>query len=155
MHHVALGHSRAPHGAWATPMQGANPSATWSLGLGKGPDWLCQPRRNVALAPSAQQHFCLYKNICYKYYFFSYNSKYSYQKYYYLCYKYYYFYYNSKYWYKNIIIYVIIILEILNIIIYVINIIIFIIINVIYKFEKTIIINIINFMFYIINYKFL
>jgi hypothetical protein len=135
--------THAPRGTWALP------STTWHLGdsnaRGRPKRYLelgSWQRARLAMATPpqrsarAQQHFCLYKNICYKYYFFSYNSKYSYQKYYYLCYKYYYFYYNPKYWYKNIIICVIIILEILNIIIYVINIIIFIIINVINKFEK-------------------
>jgi flavin-dependent dehydrogenase len=35
-----LGQTPAPPGAWATPMQGADTSVTWRLGLGKKPDWL-------------------------------------------------------------------------------------------------------------------
>jgi len=46
----------------------------------------------------AQPHVCFLNIIiCYKYYYFSYNSKCSNKKYCYLYYKYYYFYYNSKY----------------------------------------------------------
>jgi len=29
---------RAPPGAWAAPLHGANPNTTWRLGLGKGHD---------------------------------------------------------------------------------------------------------------------
>jgi len=129
--------THAPYGA------SGHLRATWRFSLGKRPYWLWQPHRHMVLGSErvrAQLHVYLYNNVCYKYYFCSYNLKCSYQKYYYLCYKYYYFYYNSKYWYKNIIICVVIILKILNIIIYVINIIIFIIINIINKiinkFEK-------------------
>jgi hypothetical protein len=48
------------------------------------------PSPSWARRVRAQSHVCYYNNVCYKYYFFSYNSKYLYKKYYYL-------YYNSKY----------------------------------------------------------
>ena len=31
------------------------------------------------------ENIIIYVNLCYKYFYFSYNSKYSYQRYYYLC----------------------------------------------------------------------
>ena len=37
------GQTREPPGAWAAPLPGADPNATWRLGLGKMPDWLWQP----------------------------------------------------------------------------------------------------------------
>jgi len=41
--------TRAPLGPWAAQVRGADPSATWRLGLGKRPDWLWQPQHHVAL----------------------------------------------------------------------------------------------------------
>jgi len=43
------GQTRAPLGPWVDQVRGADPSATWRLGLGKRPDWLWQPQRHVAL----------------------------------------------------------------------------------------------------------
>jgi hypothetical protein len=54
---------RAPPGAWAAPLHGANPNTTWRLGLGKGHDWLWQAHR--------QPHVCLYNNVRYKNIIFS------------------------------------------------------------------------------------
>jgi hypothetical protein len=43
------GQTRVPLGPWVAQVRGADPSATWRLGLGKRPDWLWQPQRHVAL----------------------------------------------------------------------------------------------------------
>ena len=44
--HMALGQTRAPHGAWATlPLLRPDPRVTWCLGLGKRLDCLWQTRR--------------------------------------------------------------------------------------------------------------
>lgn len=41
------GQTREPPSAWAAPLPGADPNATWRLGLGKMPDWLWQPQHHM------------------------------------------------------------------------------------------------------------
>jgi len=87
--------------------------------------------------------------VCYKYYYFSYNSKCLYKNIIIYAKNIIIFIITQSIDIKNIIIYVIIILEIFNIIIYVINIIIFIIINII-NIKKILLI--LKNIFYIINF---
>jgi len=104
--HVALGFVRGVGAAWLTqvpnghrvwlqgkdrlaPRGWTRPLPTWgwadasTLNLGLGLDGPCPTPSWVWTRPRPTS--CVNIIMCYKYYFFSYNSKYSYKKYYYLC----------------------------------------------------------------------